>query len=350
MFSLRQPRKLCASKLHISKLLLLKSQSKPWPFLIPAYCPYSTKLAPVHPYEPKGSSTITSLPQTNLLPPQTQTDTLNPPASTLPPPLILPSREPSQWRPVFYFRTGRAYLTFYKTGLKAIWSNYKLLRQVRPRIPRDKSLEQALRDGDLSRADYHFICRTRRDVSRIPLFGLVLCIFGEFTPLVVIFLSGAVPRTCHIPRQVERAREKAEARRKQSFREGTVVAGKEIGKVEDMAELPKPTLRHVGTTLGLYSDLWDRIGVAPSMLLPRRIRKAVERIEADDLAILRDGGAKGLLKKEVQLAAEGRGLDVVGRPIKDIQSELDRWMKARRHKDTSVIDLLCRRPSAWPHA
>lgn len=167
---------------------------------------------------------------------------------------------------------------------------------------------------------------------------------------MVIFLSGAVPRTCHIPRQVERAREKAEARREQSFREGTVVAGKEIGKVEDMAELPKPILRHLGTTLGLYSNLWDRIGVTPSMLLPPRIRKAVERIEADDLAIQRDGGVKGLTKKEVELAAEGRGLDVVGMPIKDIRSKLDMWMEARRRKDTSVIDLLCRRPSAWPRA
>lgn len=167
---------------------------------------------------------------------------------------------------------------------------------------------------------------------------------------MVIFLSGAVPRTCHIPRQVERAREKAEARRKESFREGTVVAGNELGMMEDVTQVPKPILRHVGTTLGLYSNLWDRLGVTPSILLPRRIRKAVERIEADDLAIGRDGGVKGLSEEEVKLAAEGRGLDVVGKSTKEIRSELDMWMEVRTRKDASVIDLLCRRPSAWPRA
>ncbi|KAL8760917.1 MAG: hypothetical protein Q9184_002914 [Pyrenodesmia sp. 2 TL-2023] len=350
MFSFRQPRIICTSKLNTSKQLLLIPHSKLSPFLIPAFCPYSTKLPPVRPYEPKRSSTTSSLPQTKPLPPQNGADTLNPPTSTLPPPLLLPTREPSQPRPAFYFRTGRAYLTFYKTGVKAIWSNYKLLEQIRPRIPSDKSLEQALRDGVLSRAEYHLVRRTRSDVSRIPLFGLILCICGEFTPLVVIFLSGAVPRTCHIPRQVERARAKAEARRKESFKEGTAVAEKEIENMEDVTRLPKPIARHVGTTLGLYSNLWDRIGVTPSILLPRRIRKAVERIDADDLAIWRDGGVNGLSEEEVKLAAEGRGLDVVGKPIKDIRSELAMWMEARMCKNVSVIDLLCRRPSAWPRA
>ncbi|KAI4204736.1 MAG: hypothetical protein LQ346_001560 [Caloplaca aetnensis] len=348
MFSLRQPPKPCTSTSHISRQLLLALQLKPSPFLIRALHPHSTKPPPVRPHEPKRLSSAASHHQTKPLLPQERADTLNPPPTTLPPPLTLPTREPSQSRAVFYFRTGRAYLTFYKTGIKAIWSNYKLLRQLRSRIPRDRSLEQALRDGVIRRAVYHFARRTRSDIARIPLFGLMLCIFGEFTPLVVIFLSGAVPRTCHIPRQIESAREKAEARRRISFREGTVVDGKRMGKVEYSGELPKPILRHVGRTLGLYSNLWDRIGVTPTILLPRRIRKATERIEADDLAIFREGGMNGLSEEEAKLAAEARGLDVVGRLINDIRSELNRWMEARKRKDTSVIGLLCRRPSAWP--
>lgn len=163
-------------------------------------------------------------------------------------------------------------------------------------------------------------------------------------------LSGAVPRTCHIPRQIEGAREKAEKRRKESFREGTVVTQEGMGRLEGVQPLPRPILGHVGRTLGLYSSLWDRVGVTPTNLLPGRIRKAVERIEVDDLAIRREGGMRGLSEEEVKLAAEERGLDVVGKPMEDIRSVLDQWIEVEKRKDTSIIDLLCRRPPVWPRA
>ncbi|KAL9019483.1 MAG: hypothetical protein Q9185_003275 [Variospora sp. 1 TL-2023] len=315
--------------------------------------------------DPKRSTTVNSTPA-RTPPPSKNADTLNPPASTLPPPLTLPTRDPAEYRLTFYFRTGKAYLIFYKSGVKAIYHNYTLVRQIRPRLTGTPSLEQALRDGVLSRAEYHLVRRTRSDVSRIPLFALVLLVCGEFTPLVVIFmgLSGVVPRTCHIPRQIERAQRKAERRRGESFRQGTVpltttrtTGGEGVAAaaeaaaaggtgLEDVQGLPKPILAHVGRSLGLYSSLWDRVGVTPTILLPRRIREAVERIDVDDLAIRREGGVKGLSEGELKLAAEARGLDVVGKPSGSLTSLLDMWMQAR--KRTSIIDLLSRRPSAWP--
>ncbi|KAI4123363.1 MAG: hypothetical protein LQ338_005295 [Usnochroma carphineum] len=348
MFSALQTSKSCLAKSQISKQLLSTLHSPSLPFLAPALYSYSTKSAPVRPYELKPTPTNSSH-QPKPPPPQKPTDTLNPPTSTLPPPLTLPTRQPDQSNVSFYYRTGKAYLTFYKSGIRAIYQNYLLLRRLRPRIPRSKTLEQALRDGVLSRAEYHLIRRTRRDVSRIPLFGIVLLICGEFTPLVVVFmgLSGAVPRTCHIPRQIDGAREKLEARRRESFREGTITTVQETGDLEDVQKLPKPILAHVGRSLGLYSSLWDRIGVVPGFLLPWRVRKAVERIEVDDLAIGRERGVKGLSEEEVKLAAEERGLDVLGKPVKEIRSELDRWMEMRKRR-ISIVDLLCRRPSAWP--
>lgn len=66
----------------------------------------------------------------------------------------------------------------------------------------------------------------------------------------------------------------------------------------------------------------------------------------DDLAIGREGGVKGLSEEELKVAAEARGLDVVGKPSGVLRSVLEMWMQAR--KRTSIIDLLSRRPSAWP--
>lgn len=116
--------------------------------------------------------------------------------------------------------------------------------------------------------------------------------------------------------------------------------------LDGLQDLPKPILAHVGRSLGLYSSLWDRFRVPPTVLLPRRIRSAVEKIDVDDLAIGREGGVKGLSDEELKVAAEARGLDVVGTPSGVLRSLLEMWMQAR--KRTSIIDLLSRRPSAWP--
>ncbi|KAL8673556.1 MAG: hypothetical protein Q9168_002045 [Polycauliona sp. 1 TL-2023] len=329
---------LCVSRSYNSHVLLSALNHKPLPFLAPGLYSYSTQIkANTHEHS-------------NPLPAQ-PSQTLNPPASTLPPPLSLPTSEPNlpaTGKLKFYYQTGRAYLTFYKTGVKNLWQNYKLLRKVRLQIPSGQSAEQALRAGLLSRSDYHLIRRTKRDVSRIPIFGLILVICGEFTPLLVIFLglSGAVPRTCHIPQQIDGARVKAEARRRESFREGTIASAGQMEKVDGLQNLPRPIMLHVARSLGLYASLWDRLGVAPTILLPRRIQAAAERIDVDDFAIEKGGGVKHLSEAELRLAAEERGLDVVGRPSSELGSVLDRWMAAR--KRASITDLLCRRPSAWP--
>ncbi|KAL8663268.1 MAG: hypothetical protein Q9202_004017 [Teloschistes flavicans] len=277
---------------------------------------------------------------------------LNPPTSTLPPPLSLPQRDldlSALDKSKFYYRTGKAYLSFYKSGIKAIWANYQSLRRLRKQIPSGRSAEQALRDGHLTRGEYHLIRRTRSDVSRIPLFGLVLLICGEFTPFVVLFLglNGAVPKTCHVPRQVDGAREKLEARRRESFRQGTIT-GNNLADIGDITKLPKPILAHVGKSLGMYSSLWDRIGVTPTLFLSWRMRKAIERINTDDFAIERDGGTEHLSDEESKIAAEERGLDVLGKPTRDVRTALNQWLDAR--KQTSIFHLLSTRQSAWPRS
>ena len=275
----------------------------------------------------------------------TPLESLNPPSSTLPPPLNLPNRDVSESRLRFYYQTGKAYLSFYKTGLKALLQNYRLLRSLNSRIPRGVSPERALKDDVLTRGEYLLIHRTKRDLWRIPAFGLVLMICGELTPLVVVFmgLSGAVPGNCQLPKQIVGAREKLEARRRESFRKGTAI---ESGvDVSNLGNLPRPVLAHIGRSLGLYSSWWDRLGVTPTLLLPHRVRKTLERLDADDLA-LRDGGVRYLNDEELKIAMGDRGLDVSRKAPKELRDTLQRWLDVRQY--SSIINLLTKRPAAWP--
>lgn len=60
-------------------------------------------------------------------------DPINPPRSTIPPPLNLPSRG-DEVVYVYWFRLGRAYGSFYKDGIKAVYFNYQAAKILKNRI------------------------------------------------------------------------------------------------------------------------------------------------------------------------------------------------------------------------
>lgn len=171
-------------------------------------------------------------------------------------------------------------------------------------------------------------------------------ICGEFTPLVVVFVSGVVPRTCYIPKQIESQRAKAEKRRKESFRKGTVAEGKDIPRTVE--ELDRSQVLHVGASLGLYRSIWDKIGSGiwpPIPLLRSRIRREAEYLGLDDMAIERDGGVRGMDLEEVKIALEERGLDVLGKNDEQLKQCLEEWLGAKEKE--SILGKMVRRPSSW---
>ncbi|MCJ1400818.1 hypothetical protein MMC11_004026 [Xylographa trunciseda] len=269
---------------------------------------------------------------------------LNPPSSTLPPPLVLPVRSDSQSAPGYYFSLGRAYLSFYKTGAKAVYNNWQTARGIRSRLPENTSPEEALQQGVLSRGEWLLIRRSNQDIKKVPLFALVFMICGEFTPLVVVFMSGVVPRTCKVPKQVLIDREKAEGRRRSSFREGTVTSSDE--GIVDVETLPPKQISHVGRSLGLYPSLFDRLGIDfPTSILKRRVRQWDDYISVDDASIAQYGGVELMEMEEVRIALDERGVDVLGRGDPQLRRTLHAWLRER--KRVGAIRMALVRPGAW---
>lgn len=281
-------------------------------------------------------------------------DTLNPPTSTLPPVLALPPpQQPDQSLFSYYFALGKAYLLFYKTGIKAIYYNWKWTRQLRGRIAASPSPQQRkgndealLGSGVLSRAEFLLLQRTGQDTRKIPLFVLMYVVCGEFTPLVVVALSGLVPRTLWIPKQVLRAREKAESRRAAVY---ATTASSE-SKPETAITTPNEAGR-LGQILGAYPAWWDRLPITPSWFISRRVAERLRLIELDDFAIQQDGswgdGVQRLADgDEVRLAAEMRGLNVLGRGDQELKSILEKWLRARK-SGRSMKEMVLEGPKAW---
>ena len=254
--------------------------------------------------------------------PPFKADRLNPPSTVYPPPLKLPFWDPSKPHYKNYFELGKAYLFFYKAGFKQIKANINLIRfhSTLPTLGRKRDNVAAVKAGRVTRSEYRVHQSMQDDMSKLPLFGLLFCITGEFTPLLVPFLSVIVPKTLWLPTQVEKARRKAKERVRRispKADEDAVhyVAGKDSYesalKVEDVgAEKARKARIAAGVAINAWPRLWDPLtsNVLPMSLLVRRLRRKAEVLRLDDMAIERDGGVKKLSEREVRRAVQLRGV------------------------------------------
>ncbi|KAI1290574.1 hypothetical protein F5Y03DRAFT_56179 [Xylaria venustula] len=292
------------------------------------------------------NTTHPSDPSPNL--PEPLSDPLNPPASTRPPPLELPTRDPSANLFSHLFKLGKAYTTFYKTGLKAVFTNRRLARDLPftppPHLPPPSpqpSASTALsppanKSANLTRSALLLRARVRHDIRRLPLFGLVVLVCGEFTPLIVLLFPRLTPYTCRIPAQTSVIRRGVEARRAASFRA--------LAHSSSSSSSAAVADGHICRSLGLGSKMWDKMGFDVPFARPRAAG-AVARIVQDD-ALLRSygGGAGGavaaLVDDEVVLACEKRGINTLGKDVAVLRKELEDWVAKSAPGSTGDVDAL----------
>ncbi|KAK0649434.1 hypothetical protein B0T16DRAFT_410074 [Cercophora newfieldiana] len=231
----------------------------------------------------------------------------NPPPSTRPPPLDLPTRSPTTSTFSHLFSTGKAFLTFYKTGLRQIWTNYRTAypSSSGPPLPPP-------RPG--TRAHLQFTARLRHDISRLPAFSLLLLICGETTPFFVLLFPAIVPLTCRIPKQVTQLQRAAEARRARAI-------------ADLSAAWPTDPVPYAARALGLTPSLLDRVGVTlPASLVGGRLQKRLRFLAEDDRLLLQAGGVGALESEEVPLACAERGIPVLDRDEKMLRKALESWL------------------------
>ncbi|KAI1505110.1 hypothetical protein F5X99DRAFT_431264 [Biscogniauxia marginata] len=270
-------------------------------------------------FQPLRREPLPPAPTTTPTPTPTQPFSvlLNPPSSTRPPPLDLPVRDPSTSYMTHLFRLGKAYMHFYKMGFKAVFANRRLLRQT-------PSSSAPTRSQVLLRH------RVRHDLSRLPVFGLVVLVCGEFTPLVVLLFPQLTPYTCRIPAQVAVIRRARRARRDASFCALRHVVDNDRQLPGHGAAVAAAAAGHVCRSLGLTSPLWDKLGVDGPFARSRADR-TVRYLARDDALIRAGGGVRALEDAEVVLACEDRGLDVRGQDedleVGELRAKLEEWIR-----------------------
>ncbi|KAI5300793.1 hypothetical protein KEM56_002183 [Ascosphaera pollenicola] len=251
---------------------------------------------------------------------------------------------------------GKAYVGFYKTGMKNIYHNYKAAQKVRkeiglktwafasPPVPdtgifkgaSSSSSENAAGVARLSRADFQLLYRSAYDVRRVIPFSLMLLLCGELTPFVVMALGSlVVPKTCLIPRQID-SDEIAFARRKRKLVSLRSQWGdlKSFPQSIDLKQLDARSSRDAALGLNLASR------TPPAALLPLlaeaiyrpRVRKHLAYLAWDDKLIKKFGGVSALNSEEVKRAVLERGgvhCVVLGNEKED-RKWLEKWLSENR--------------------
>lgn len=258
---------------------------------------------------------------------------LNPPASTRPPILTSPVRSAFDSAPKYYFALGKAYLKFYKDGLKSVFANRRLLREKLERTPADDRpsvWKPHSVPKSFSRADWVLFWRVKHDMLRLPLFGLMLLVIGEFTALVVLYVDGVVPITCRIPRQIAKNLEKAEERRRLAFDE---LDAKHPHGVLSPGVTTSVARSHVLRSLHLSGGMWDRLGFVPPGMWQIKGNYRMAFLEGDDKNLVEDGGPTGLEHEELRIACAERGINVLGKSENDMRKWLGDWLRLTAAED-----------------
>ncbi|OAL71783.1 hypothetical protein A7D00_3813 [Trichophyton violaceum] len=268
---------------------------------------------------------------------------VNAPASTRPAFLDVPSKDNPQTSGTFsyYFALGKAYLRFYKTGLKNVYGNYKASIPLRKQlglpayIPRSpwtdisaSSTAPTTGASSLTRSDFQLVRRSAYDLRRMIPFGFILLICGEFTPLVVLAIGNLVtPMTCRMPNHLikersKRVEYKIAALQGLSAGQREVVAPSLRRGVKDVHALSAEEVLQSCVVFGLSKrhslpvPEFLQTMVVNGLYRPR-LQRWMEYLAADDKLIMRAGGIENMIAEEVRLAVDERGGVDVGMGLKE---------------------------------
>lgn len=278
---------------------------------------------------------------------QTLESRLNAP-TTLPPPLDSPPpRLKHEYAIQHYIKVGKTYLRFYKTAAKQILSNRKTAKLVRARFPDHPFLKpfpgdaidhktgqlvvmHSSKEGQgLSRAEFQLVRRLSHDMKKVPVFILLLAIFGEWLPLFVVFLDPLLPRSVLLPAQVLKRRRKAV---KAVEKEGADLDLPPKSRLEGAGIHDRAQLLLVARRYGLLGPV-SQFFQATSLL--RRVRRHESYVALDDILLRNDLQAagngppslEGLCDVELDQALEDRGLWQENQTEQNRRAVLHKWLE-----------------------
>ena len=296
----------------------------------------------------------------------TTTEQVNPPSSTRPSPLSMPDALPATASTSDKFKrymaVGKAYINFYKTGIKNVYHNYRASIPLRQNLGLPVYLPTSVGNSieitnnkvnnAITRSEFQLIERSAHDIRRLIPFCFLLLVCGEMTPLVVLALGNAItPATCRVPAQVRKhdalraARKNAALVVYQTHTAGAVKAP-QVGSEEELDVLmdfadtrwvESASTRDVLCACAVLDLADSHAGgrEAVGFAYRQRLRQFAAYLGLDDALIVSGGGVGALNRDEVRLAVVERGGGDVagdGKGEKEERQWLERWIQRKQQQ------------------
>ncbi|KAL1933226.1 hypothetical protein VTP01DRAFT_7316 [Rhizomucor pusillus] len=232
-------------------------------------------------------------------------------------------------------------VTFYKNGLKQLWSNQKLAKALQVKVQQD--------GYNLTRSEYQLVHRSKKDMIKLIPFGFIFLILPESIPLFVIFVPGIIPSTCVTESQVIKQREKLDKVR-QTMSQNVLLSSQRIPGISVDDFLSPHTFAKVAKTynadfqlthikkdhLSAFCKFLGLQSWGTKSMLENRLQKHMNYLLEDDKLLDKEGVDK-LDVKELQQAVEERGMRSLGASKEHLSTALKYWI-AMRLGDQPVED------------
>ncbi|KAI8979442.1 LETM1-like protein-domain-containing protein [Mycotypha africana] len=228
-----------------------------------------------------------------------------------------------------FIQHSKELVRFYKDGLKQIWSNYQLTKEIRGKLEKDGM-------DSLTRQEFQLLRRSQKDMIKLIPFGFIFMILPESIPLFVIFVPGMIPSTCLKENQIRKQREKLDEKRQQ-ITKYTLMSSKKIEAIKPEDFLSKDKFRklaiHYGhefdlqyimrKNLSAYCRFMGLSDFGPAPMLRKRLAKHMNYLDQDDRFLIKENSVDTLSPKELCQAVEERGM----RSIDDDEENMRRGLK-----------------------
>ncbi|KAJ2804991.1 hypothetical protein H4R20_002275 [Coemansia guatemalensis] len=227
----------------------------------------------------------------------------------------------------------KAYLAFYKTGVKELWGNMKAVDGIDSRISAGEIV---------SRAEFQIYLRNPADRLRVVPFGLLLIVLPEAIPLLLALFPGMCPSTCITYGAIVKMAAKRDAARQNlhvAALQRIEKAGLEpsdFGTAEDLAraagrgnsifqleQLDAANVRLLCRFLGIggvFSGLF--VGQLRSGL-----RRRLDNIAIDDAMLAREQLVEQLELAELLRACQERGIPSTQLSEPQLRESLGKWVE-----------------------
>ncbi|KAJ1960133.1 hypothetical protein GGI12_003966 [Dipsacomyces acuminosporus] len=242
-----------------------------------------------------------------------------------------------------FFQKIKAFISFYKGGLKELWSNNKAAA----------GIQERLRNGEyVSREEFQIQRRNPGDKRRLIPFGFLVVMIPELIPLTIWLFPGFCPSTCITFGQIKGMAKKHDATKQRLYGQALArieslgLDASSFGAYEKLHNAVQTGAADIFTLESLnandlqlicqFMNIGKKGLFTSTESLRAKLASHMEYIKYDDRLLANEQLVGQLGLTELHRACQERGIPTADYPESLLRSSLESWTKLTQSKGASL--------------